>query len=159
MTGPLRFVSSSIVRPRLSTRSWSDRGTRTIHWPRKWRFSSPSIVGIGEVGERDAEVRVEALDGLHQPEERDLLEVLDRLAAAAVPAGERAGEVPVLDDQRVPDPTVAGAGVRREPIRRALGARTPIHPERVCQIRRSGNLRHMDFILWLIAVVLVITES
>ena len=74
-------------------RSCSSRGTRTDHpQSRKWRLIAPAMRRHGVGGERRAAVGVVAVDGLHQREGGDLLEVLERLAAAGEAAGQAARE-------------------------------------------------------------------
>src|SRR3954447_5908741 len=71
-------------------------------------------------GELAAALRVEALDGAQQADARDLDEVVERLRAAAVAAGEAAGERHEALDELVAGAEVAEA---RVPAEQALDAR------------------------------------
>jgi hypothetical protein len=61
-------------------------------------------------GEGDPAVGIETIDGLHEPEVRDLAEIVKRLAGVSVLDGERASERHVLLDQAVSCCMVAGSG-------------------------------------------------
>ena len=84
------------------------------------------IVGVAKVLNSFSEGGVEALDGVDEPEEADLLDVLERLAAVGEAPGDEVDEVGVQLDELLAD---AGSRVsryslssRRTRSRRALGA-------------------------------------
>src|SRR5205085_1525629 len=55
----------------------------------------------GEGGELQAPWRLEALDRLEQPDERDLSEIVERLAPVGEPAREELGQPEIVLDQPV----------------------------------------------------------
>ena len=84
---------SSPARSTLTASSWRSRGTRTDQpLSRKWRLSSPRIVGTAKEEKAVRAVRVEAVDRLQEPERGDLDEVVERLAGAVVAPRELARE-------------------------------------------------------------------
>ena len=92
----------SPTRSTLTASSCRSRGTRTDQpLSRKWRLSSPRIVGTANEENAVSRSRVEAVDRLQQAERRDLHEVVERLAAALVAAGELARERQEALDERV----------------------------------------------------------
>ena len=92
----------AIARFTRTAASFRSRGT-WIAQPRsrKWRFSSPRIVGTAKVGEADAARGVEAVDRVHEPQRGDLEEVVERFAAVAVAQREVSCETEVALHHRV----------------------------------------------------------
>ena len=68
--------------------------------------------GIG--AERGATLDVEAVDGLEEREGRDLFEILERLAAAVIAAGQAAGEREVALDELLAEMGIAGSPIGAE---------------------------------------------
>ena len=67
-------------------------------------------------GERRAALGVEAVDGLHEREGGDLLEVLQRLAAAGEAPGEAARERQVAVDELLAEPRISRPLVLRHQV-------------------------------------------
>ena len=65
--------------------------------------------------ELQAAFGLEALDGLQQTDERDLAQIVERLAAMLEPSREELGEPHVGFDELVAQIAVVGAAVLREP--------------------------------------------
>ena len=87
--------------------SCSRRGTWTVRTlSRKYRLISPTTVGIAKVGNCTPALRVEAVDGVDQPDGADLDDVLHRLVAAAEAGGRVAHEREVRLDERRAHPVV-----------------------------------------------------
>ena len=109
---PSSWLSAAIVRSSSRCSSCTRRGTRTAQpRSRKWRFSSPRIVGIANDENCEPAVGLEALDRLEQADERDLAEVVERLAAVREAADEELGEAHVFLDELVPQVAIARAAV------------------------------------------------
>ena len=69
--------------------SCAPRGTCAAHpRSRKYRRSSPTIVGTANDENATPRSRVEAIDRLHQAKVGDLHQVIERLARAGIPARE-----------------------------------------------------------------------
>ncbi len=69
--------------------------------------------GVG--GELDGALEVEAVDGLDQPDGRDLHEVIERLAAVAEPPGQVLHQREVGLDEVIAQPRPAGVTLRQAP--------------------------------------------
>ena len=111
----------SLTGSSLTASSCRSRGTRTDQpLSRKWRLSSPRIVGTAKLENAVSRRRVEAVDRLQQPERGDLDQVVERLAAALVAAGELAGERQEALDELLARELVAGVRALEQ---RAVGAR------------------------------------
>ena len=127
---PIRSASSAAVgarprpgprrsrsRSRRTARSWRSRGTRTTQvLSRKWRRSSPRIVGTANDAKATPRTGSKRSSALMQPERGDLLEVLDRDGSVAEAPGLRVGERQERTDQPVAQRGVATGGVAAEQL-------------------------------------------
>lgn len=93
----------------------------------------PQDRGDRKARERDAEVGIEPFDRLDQTDQRDLLQVVERFSPTAVTTRQCARQIAVLQDERL-----------------------SVHPQEGLPIRVLRKPAAMEFILWLIAVVLVV---
>ena len=109
-----RSVSSVVAFSTSAMRSWRPRGTRTVQTrSRKWRFSSPRIVGEAKAVKGVPRLGVEAVDRVDQAEVGDLQQVVEGLAGAAVAQRQAFGEGQVAADQLLADGGVAWSRTKR----------------------------------------------
>ena len=105
-----RTVSSEIAFSTSAMRSCRPRGTRTVQTrSRKWRFSSPRMVGEAKAVKGVPRLGVEAVDRVDEAEAGDLQEVVEGLAGAAVAQRQVLGEGQVAAHQLLAGRLVAVA--------------------------------------------------
>ena len=114
-----RWVSSPTRVLTSTCSSWTRRGTRTAQpLSRKWRLSSPTIVGVAKVENSRPRSGSNRSTALTRPSDATWMRSSSGDAAVGEPAGEVLGEAQVGLDELVADRPVAGS---RRTGRRAPG--------------------------------------
>ena len=116
---------SSTTRVTRRCSSWTRRGTRTAQpLSRKWRLSSPTMVGVAKVVNSRPRSGSKRSTALARPRDGDLDEVVEGLAPVGEAAGQVLGQAEVGLDELVAERRVPRLGEPREGAqqRRLVGA-------------------------------------